>query len=292
MSRLLSTPRQTKLTGLTLLVAGLGCLTGAGLGFLAGINALYMVVFLVALGGLFLVCQKFETAVIALLIVRSALGCFEVFQLPAVFAIGLDVLTIGYIILCWLRREKVVTDRFWFFFAGWVAVQAIWVVLPALGALPDTLSPFSFGTSLREWIRLFSTLLLYLLVMQLQDKIHPERIVNALFFGLIAPLSVAALQIVAPPSLLPEVFQPTGLIFTDVLRLDGTMGHPNDFAVFLFLFMSLTLWKMRHADRKWPWTILLCVLAFFLVSTQTMVVLGMTSVFVLLFFSYRANVTK
>ncbi|MGD1896470.1 MAG: O-antigen ligase family protein [Phormidesmis sp.] len=291
MSRRLLISRQNQLTLLTVVIASIGVLIGIGLGVLAGLNALYIAVFFVAFGGLFFFVRSFETAVLTLLVLRSALGTFEALQLPALFAIALNMLTIGYVIICWLQRDRIQTDRFWFFFAGWVAFQSIWVILPALGALPNPLVPFSFTTSLREWIRLFSTVLLYLLVMQLKGKVHPERVINVLFLGLIAPLFVGLLQLVVPGAL-PAVLAPLGLFGTDVLRLDGTMGHPNDFAVFLFLFMSFTLWKMRHAERIWPWVLLLVTLAFFLVNTQTMVVLGMTSVFVVVFSAYRASVVK
>ncbi|NJR68858.1 MAG: O-antigen ligase family protein [Synechococcales cyanobacterium CRU_2_2] len=236
--------------------------------------------------GLSLVLQ-FEWTVIALLLVRSSLDLFSEQQLPAIFAVALDFVAIVYILLLVLLKKPIKADSLFMFFSGWIALQGVWLVLLPLGGLGP--SGLSLSDSLREWVRMSSWLILYLLVSQLQDRLHPEKAIRLLFLSLLAPMGAAILQIALPPSLLPKflLFTNTGGGFDIGSRINGTLGHPATFASFLVLFIALTLWKFLDSPNKLPWGLVLCVLVFFLVSTKALTGLLMFVAFLLTFMAPR-----
>jgi hypothetical protein len=238
--------------------------------------------------------MQFEVAVIGLLVLRSALDPFSGMQLPAAFAIGISALTILYVIVQLMTKKPVVTERFWWIFATWIALQFFWLVLMFMGGLG--LDASHLPTSLREWVRISSWLMVYLLVLQLKDKVHPETIVSKLFLALIVPSVIAIMQIFAP-SLLPAIFvggggDEFGAVGASVSRVNGTLGHPNTFATFLLLFIGLTLWKLGKAQQRLYWLCLLGLLAFFYVSTKALFALAMLGVFLLVFIAPKLSLPK
>ena len=183
---------------------------------------------------------------ISLLILRSSLDIFYAQQIPAAFAIGLDALTLLYVTTQLLTGKAVKVDKFWWFFASWVGLQGVSVILLSLGGLG--LGSSYFPEAIREWVRLFSWLMAYLLIMQLKERMHPNKIVNALFLSLVVPLTAASLQLALPPSLLPPLLKPRALAITSIegaSRVNGTLGHANTFATFLILFLGSDLLEVR-----------------------------------------------
>lgn len=151
-----------------------GVVVGTVAGVLAGAKPLYLGL---ALGAAMVVVYffaDFERAVLGLLLLRSSLDVFSEQQLPAVLALGIDALTLLYVTVLLLTGRTVNTDGFWWFFAGWVMLQGLWPILCALGGLG--LGSSVLADSIREWARLFSWLMLYLLVMQLKDRLPPRRL--------------------------------------------------------------------------------------------------------------------
>lgn len=229
---------------------------------------------------------KFEQAVLGLLILRSSLDVFSAQQIPSAFAIGLDALALLYVTVSLLTGQTIRTDRFWWFFAGWVALQGLWVILLPLGGLGMDAS--SLPEAIREWVRLFSWLMVYLLVMQLQERVHPEKIISALFFALILPLVAALLQLLLPPSLLPDIL--VTRTFEGYSRINGTLGHPNTFATFVLLFMALVCWQLSRPSRqRWFWLVSLGLLAGFYVGAKALFSLMMLAVFVLVLIAPKLN---
>ncbi|MEB3360488.1 MAG: O-antigen ligase family protein [Synechococcales bacterium] len=236
---------------------------------------------------------KPEQAVMSLLILRSGIDIFSAQQVPALFAIGLDGLAIAYIALMLATRQRVHTDRFFWFFAVWMALQSLWVVLLPLGGLG--LGAGHTVTSLREWIRLFSWLMVYLIVLQMRGKIHPQTVVNTLFLSLVLPLSVAMLQVCLPASALPGFLAHRGTAFTDIegaSRVNGTLGHPNALATFLVLFLGLTYWQIGRSQRRWPWLIVMGLIVFFIINTKALVGLIMMGVLIISLILPRLTVPK
>lgn len=269
-----------------------GLVVGTVAGVLAGAKPLYLGLALGAVVVLVYFFADFERAVIGLLILRSSLDVFFAQQLPSVFAIGVDTLTLLYVTVLLLTGKIVRTDGFWWFFAGWVMLQGLWVILLRLGGLG--LDASYLPISIREWIRLFSWLMIYLLVMQLKDKLPAEKIISRLFLSLIPPLSVALMQMFLP-SLLPAILSAStsgdeiGSLPSEVSRIKGTLGHPNGFATYLLLFIGLTWWKLNWGQRRWPWLLLLGLLAFFYVSTKALFSLIMLATFVVVLIAPKLN---
>lgn len=224
---------------------------------------------------------KLEQAVLIVLILRSAIDIFSAQQVPAIYAVGLDILALAYIVLMMATGQRVYTDRFFWVFAGWIGLQSLWVILIPMGGLG--MGGDHFIISLTEWVRLFSWLIVYLLVLQLKHLMRPQAAVNALFLSLVLPLSAAFLQICLPSSALPDFLAHRGNAYTDIAeatRINGTLGHPNALATFLVLFLGLTYWKLGHSKRRWPWLILMGIIALFIVSTKALVGLVMMGVLV------------
>ncbi|MFQ4138988.1 O-antigen ligase family protein [Nodosilinea sp. PGN35] len=265
----------------SLLAAVLAAIAGLAIGGAAGASPLLIAVGLVALGlGLSLVI-RLEYTVLALFIVRSGLDLFSNYQLPVAFALGIDALAIGFVALLLMGRRRVHLDGFWVFFALWVALQGLWVVLMGLGTpgMERALLP----SAVREWVRLFSWLLGYLLILQFKDRLPPQRVLGLLFLALVIPLLTATMQMVVPPHLLPGVlvFDGDGA-FEANSRISGSLGHSNTFGTYVLFFLGLTYWKMLHSQRRLGWLALMGVLAFFLVSTKALGALAMFGTFILL----------
>ncbi|BAZ10226.1 O-antigen polymerase [Calothrix sp. NIES-4071] len=280
------------------LVALFVSLLGVGIavisGFMAGTNPTLLGLGFAIVPIVTFFFVQFEVAVIGLLVLRSALDPFSGMQLPAAFAIGVSALTLLYVVVQLITRKPVITEKLWWIFATWVALQSLWLVLMFLGGLGSDGSEIQ--TSLREWVRIFSWLMVYLLVLQLKDKVHPNQIVSKLFLALIFPSTIAFLQIFAP-SLLPPIFiggggDEFGAIEASVSRVNGTLGHPNTFATFLLLFIGLTLWKLGKAKQRLYWLCLLGLLAFFYVATKALFALAMLGVFLLVFIAPKLSLPK
>jgi O-antigen ligase len=271
-------------------MAGMG--VGLGAGFLVGTKPLYVGLALVAIAVVLYFFASFEQAVLGLLVLRSSID--SMLPLPSVFGVGLNVLVLLYVTVILLTGRTVHTDGFWWFFAGWWVLQGLWVILLPMGALG--LDASFLPDSIREWVRLFSWLMVYLLIMQLKDRLPPEKIIHTLFLSLVIPIIVALIQVVVP-SVLPSNLSPlggdtAGLIASEGARIRGTIGHPNGFATYLFLFIGLTLWKLSYSKQRWFWLLLLGLLAFFYVGTKALFSLMMLAVFVLVLIAPRLNVVN
>jgi O-antigen ligase len=265
-------------------VAVAGVAIGTAAGWLAGAKPLYLIVLLVA--AMVLVCflADIELAVMSLLILRSSLDIFSAQQIPAAYAIGIDALTLLYVTLLLLTGQPVRSDWFWWFFAGWVILQGLWPILCAIGGLG--LGAGVLLDNIREWMRIFSWLMVYLLVMQLKDRVHPEKLISLLFISLIPPVAVALIQIFLPDSLLPALLRSEGQ------RISGTLGHPNALVTYLLLFIGLICWKLRQARNRLPWLLLLSLLAFVFVGAKALFSLAMLGTFVLVLITPRLNLTS
>lgn len=276
---------RSAIANLSVWVGLAGVLVGLAIGILSGVQPILIVLALVGVGILVCLGTRFEYTVIALLVSRSALDIFSEQQIPAIYAIGIDLLTLAYVVLLLLARREVKTDRFWWFLAGWLGLQSLWVILLPFGALG--LGSSHLSIALREWVRISSWPIVYLLIMQLKGRIHPETLMNWIFLSLPLPMLAAFMQIFLPSSLLPRLLLP--LEDPEGSRIAGTLGHPNTFAVFLVFFVGLTIWKIKHSCRRWPWIVLLGILVFLLTTPKTLVGLAMFGVLLLVLFGPRLN---
>jgi len=274
------------------LVIGLfGVVVGIGVGFLAGAKPLYLGLALGVVPFIVYFFTSFEQTVLGLLILRTSLDPFSAYQLPAAFGLCLDGLTLLYVTVQILTRQPVRTNNFFWFFMGWVLLQGLWVVLPALGW---GLGPAYLLVNFREWLRVLSWPMAYLLVMQLQDRVHPQKVISALFLGLIVPITVGFMQLVLPLSLYPAILgcQSDGSNTSNVSScLNSTLGHPSAFGSFMVLFVGLTIWKMGQS-RQWLWGILIAIQVFFIVMSKSFSSLIMVSVFIMALIAPKLNFAK
>ena len=222
------------------LIGILGVLVGIIFGLVAGAAPYYslLAIFaIITIVSLSYFVKSFEQLALVFLIIRSSLDAFSDQQAPALAAIAVDIAALAYVGMLLLSKQKIRLDGFWCFFAGWVALQSLWVILLPLGGLG--LDGSVLSTSIREWVRLFSWAMFYLLIIQFKDRLHPEKVISALFLSLIVPLTAAFLQITCPPSILPSflVFE-SGYSIEAGSRVNGTLGHPNTFASFVLLFLG------------------------------------------------------
>lgn len=269
---------------LTLGLATVGVLVGIITGFLIGMSPLLAGALLIAGAGLVCFFASFEQAVIGLLILRSSLDLFSGLQIPAAFAIAINALTLLYVVVALLTGKPVHTDKFWWFLAVWVLFQGLWVILLALGGLGMD-SSFLFS-GIKVWLRYFSWLMVYLLVMQLKDRLHPEKIISSLLLSLVAPITVASMQIFVPASFLPALLTEQGKTGSNV---SGTLGFPNGLGIFLTMFIALVWWKLNSSQKRLPWLMLLGLVSFVFVRTGYFT--GLVAVLVLILFINSTKIT-
>jgi O-antigen ligase len=277
------------------LIALVGMVGGAAVGMGSGTQPLILGGLMGGVLFLMTFFWKFEYVVIGLLILRAAIDCFATLQLPTVFAIGLNALTILYLTVQAFRRQKIETDWFFWWFFGWWMFQGLWLVLMRLGGLG--LDAGFLGDSLREWIRIFSWVVAYLLAMQMKGKIKPKTLIYGLFWSLLVPLTVAILQIIVPNALPGDLNLNAGGgesagPASEGARIRGTLGHPNAFVTYIFMFMSLTQWRLAQEKNKLLWGGLLALLAFFYVSAKALYSLMMLAVLIPVLIAPRLSVGK
>jgi O-antigen ligase len=255
-----------------------GVFLGLAVGVLSGANPLLFGLLLgaaVTPALLSFLFSNFEKTVLGLLILRSSLDNLAgLALLSSVFGLGFECLTVLYVMLQLFIKRTVQTNSFFWLFIGWWVIQGWWLILLPLGELG--LDASFLAISFKEWLRLLLWPTAYMLVMQMKNRIPPEKVVNALFFSLIMPITMATMQII----------QGKGS------RIGATFGHPNVFATYVLLFIALTLWKLNQSQKKLPWFLLLGVLAFFFVSTKALFSLMMLVVFVSGLIAPRVSLPK
>jgi O-antigen ligase len=256
--------------------------------FAAGIKSFYIsfVLFVPVLISLFL--KNFEISVLGLLIIRSSLDPLSDKGLTGLYALGLSGLAISYVAYRLLFKQVVQVDSFWCFFAGWVALQGLWVVLLPLGGLGFDGEHVS--EAVREWLRILSWLMAYLLTLQLKDRVSPEKFVSYMMLALIVPVGTAFLQLSVPGHLLPTFLAVNQN--QDGFRINGTLGVSNTFSTFLVLFIGLAYWKIVNVQKRLPWIGLLIALVFLLVNTKTLVGIAMLVVLMTIIVLPRLSVAN
>jgi O-antigen ligase len=260
-------------------------------GALAIFNSLYLAVVFIA--GLLapLLLLQFESTLLGLLILRSSLDLLSPYGVPGLYALGLIVVSCFYIVINILTNKIIKVDSFLLFFLGWTILQLTWVISLNFGILG--LGNSHFSIAVREWLRILSMVAVYFLVLQLKGKIHPNKLISILFISLAGPLIVGFLQVFLPTSVLPAILlrAPGGSGGADLgaeklSRIFGTLGHANDFAKFLCLFIGLTLWRFNVEAKKFLWIIFLGLMTFLLISTNSLFSLAMFAI-ILIFFIFQ-----
>lgn len=229
------------------------------MGIFVATHSLSFAVFLVILAvPLFLL--KFQVAFPIFLAIRSSLDVFTDIgiyigpmnlNVPAGLSLFIGLMGLIYLGFNLALNRQIVVDRIGKAFLFWLTLLIFWVFL----------AYHNFGmqglVGLREWVRLFSLFIIYILTLQLARRKGFDYVINWLFLSLPVPLTVGYYQL---------VFR-KGIIFEGVHRIYGTFAHPSCFALYLVLFIGLTIWKLKFGKRKLFWLLLLLVQLIALINT-------------------------
>ncbi len=140
------------------------------------------------------------------------------------------------------------------------------------------LSIYNFGfeglLGVREWVRLFTIFMIFLLSFNFTNRNNRVKFLNVLFLSLLIPLSVGFYQLITH----------SGSTAGGIYRIYGTLNNPNPFALYLIAFVGLTYWKLTTTKHKfWFFLLLLeigCLIATF--SLGGYVMFGILALFLLL----------
>lgn len=210
--------------------------------------------------------------IILLLAIRSSLDIFTEVGSEAGFmgsinipaAISLFIIAMGGIVMLsyTIKRQSIDMDRLGGIFLIWIIGLLFWV---GVGYM-------NFGAAgligIREWVRLFSLLVIYFLSIKLSGEIGYKKAVDYLLLALIIPLLTGYYQI----------FAGAGKMISSVHRIYGTIAHPNAFALFLVLFIGITFWKMQHSNRPRFWVFILVLEGIALINTYSMSGIAMLAI--------------
>lgn len=232
---------------------------------------------------IFLFLFKFEVAFPIFLAIRSSLDVFTNvgiyigpmnLNVPAGLSLFIDLVGLTYLGFNFALMKQVTIDRIGKAFFLWLALLVFWVFL----------AYYNFGTQglvgLREWVRLFSLFIIYILTLQLARSKGFNYVINWLFLSLPIPLTVGFYQLIFHK----------GRIVGGVHRIFGTFAHPNNFALYLVLFIGLTIWKLKSAKKKLFWLLLLLAEVIALVNTFS--VGGLVMAVTLFIFIFLKEVRK
>jgi len=195
-----------------------------------------------------------------LLVVRSSLDVFTDMgfyigtlwiNIPSITSLFLLIGGAFYIVFRLAAKKGLYLDRIGRTFLAYLTFLLFWVFI----------AYNNFGaaglTGLREWIRLASLCMIYLLVYQLSAWIGYKKNINYIFWALLVPMTVAIYQVITS----------AGVNIFGVNRVFGTLAHPNYFSLFLTLFIGITLWKIRFSKARYLWIFLLLLELFILINT-------------------------
>ncbi|MBN2330097.1 MAG: O-antigen ligase family protein [Candidatus Omnitrophica bacterium] len=151
-------------------------------------------------------------------------------------------------------------------FGAWLILLIPWAVVPVY------LHGASRLASLREWVRLFSLLPLFVILLNLSARGNANRILAALFLSLIVPALTALYQIAFHE----------GMLVQKAHRIQSTFPHPNPFSFYLVMMIGLAYWKCRWSERRTGWILLLLLSLGLLISTFSFTGAGMLGVLILM----------
>jgi O-antigen ligase len=195
-----------------------------------------------------------------LLVVRSSLDIFSkvgfkvgpmLLNIPSLTSLLILCFGGAYIILNICIKKYMAIDRVGKAFFLWISTLLFWVFIAYNNFHIDGLA------GLREWIRLASLFTIYALSYQLAQIMDYRNIIRYIFFALPVPLLLGLYQVITS----------TGIKVDGINRVSGTLAHPNSFALFLVLFIGLTLWKVISKKNKALWLLLLMTEMFVLINT-------------------------
>jgi hypothetical protein len=221
---------------------------------------------------------KFEFIFPLLLITRSSLDIFTdigfyigpmKLNVPASVSMFIDAAGLFYLALIYSLRknEKAIFDDISKSFSLWLLALTFWVfrAYHHLG--------IEGFIGLREWIRLFSLLIIYMLSKELIRIKGYEYLINCILLSLVMPLAVGGYQILSKQ----------GRFIADIHRIYGTLAHPNAFSLYLTLFIGVTIWKLKFSEKPKFWYCLIVILFIEQIGTFSLGGMVMMACFLFIF---------
>lgn len=176
-----------------------------------------------------------------------------------------------------LLKGRLHIDRISKVFLFWLILLIPWVFLSInnLG--------YRGLIGIREWMRLFTLFIVYLLVFNTVNKANFKKYITLLFLSLLGPLVVSIHQITTGS---------WSMSSGGIRRVSGTIAHPIALSFYLVLFISLTFWKIKTSKKRniWFFSLLVLLSIFFFTFSWTGIV--MLAVLLLLFFFKERKVRK
>jgi O-antigen ligase len=230
------------------LPAGAGASLLAGLGLALG----WWTTPVAVLGAALLALSLLQPVLVflGLLAIRSSLDIFTdmsvylgalKFNPPAFASLFLDWIGVLFITNSLLSRRRLRLTPVGLAFLGWLVVLMFWAWQAYANFGSDGL------IAVREWVRLASLFVIFVIALNGAARWGERRILGCLFAALLTPLTVVLLALGSRIWSLDE----------EVGRLSGTIAHPNSLALFLVLYIALTLRQVQIASRRLPWRALL-----------------------------------
>ncbi len=202
-----------------------------------------------------------EWIVLVFLAIRPSLDIFTDITLlppplklnPASF-LGISLIVLGavwFLLLEKNERNQIIKQPITIALMAWLGLLFFWALVPFLKHGSEGLP------GIREWVRLLSYLPLFCILFYLAWQGYAHRILTSLFLSFIIPALVGYYQV---------IFH-AGEMIKGVHRITGTFVHPNPFSFYLVLMLGITYWKIRWANKKPLWGLLLLVEVGLLLST-------------------------
>jgi O-antigen ligase len=218
-----------------------------------------------------------EVVFLLVLIIRSSLDIFTdigfyigPMKVNVASTASILILLMG---LYFILRRRIEINKISIIFGIWLLALVPFVFI----------SVNNFGAKgfvgLREWIRLFTIFMIFLLSCNLIKRNNIQRLLNLVFLSLVVPLCIGGYQLVTS----------SGRVIAGIHRIHGTFGHPNSFAFYLVLFTGLTCWKLATSKNK-LWFLLLLLEVVSLITTVSLT--GFVMFYVLFFILFLGAVGK
>jgi O-antigen ligase len=147
----------------------------------------------------------------------------------------------------------------------WIVILIPWAVGPVLVHGASRIS------SVREWLRLLSIVIFFIIVLNMTMQGKGKRILAVLFLSLIVPALTGLYQIAFHQ----------GMQVQEAHRIQSTFVHPNPFSFYLVLMAGAAYWKCRWAERRTGWILLLFLTLGLLIATFSFTGAGMLGVLIM-----------
>jgi len=222
-----------------------------------------------------------EYGVLTLIVIRPIIDAFSGYTIITIQNIGLNMNSVLGVMVCvWgvyvILKESIhwkdVTGRWW------ILALLLWSGICFV-------STISFTSSLSEWLRIASVLVIFVVAQHIakHDQHFIVWVINAVAISAVVPILVGFYQLVTYG----------GLSWGDLSnRIYGTFGHPNVLAFYMVMLLSVTIvrhFSAPHPHRSllYPWILMIGIVTLLFTYTRGAWIGFGLVLFILGVFKYR-----